>query len=1026
MNPGEASLRRRVTTLTLALAVLIGGVLAFDGLSRLEDPEFTIKHAQVITRYPGATAQEVAEEVTDEIEIAVQQLGQLRWVTSNSRPGLSIVTVTIQDEYDREGLPQVWDELRRKVGDVQGRLPPGAGPSIVNDGFGDVFGIFLAVYGDGFSYAALKDHVDMLQKELLLVEDVAQVSVFGAQQEAIFIEIARERLARLGISEWQVYATLRGRNYVTPSGQVEIGPSHVRIGPGAGLSSVDAIRHTPIQGLVSGRQIYIGDVAEVRREYQDPPTRLLRFDGRPAIGLGISTAEGGNVVNLGEAVKRRLDELQAETPLGLEVGVIYWQSRYVIAAIRAFLVNLAQAIAIVIGVLLLTMGLRSGLIIGGILLITVIATFLPMKSSGVALERISLGALIIALGMLVDNAIVVTEGIQIRIERGMDRLLAAREVVGSTMWPLLGGTLVAILAFGALGFSQDATGEFTRSLFHVITYSLLLSWVFGITLTPLLCALFLRGRDPKAPPKDPYGGAVFRMYRNLLDHCLRNRWATVLAMALLLGVSVRAFGLVEQSFFPDSTTPQFTVDYWTTQGTHVRNTETDLGKLEEYILGSERVGGHRGYRGLEGVRDVATVLGGGALRFMLTYAPEEPNPSYGQLLVEVQDVDRIEALVPEIERFVAAEFPDALVYARRFVLGPGGGSEVEARLGGPDPEVLRGLSEQAKQIMRMDAQARDVRDDWRQPVLVVEPILRLASAARLGLTRQDISRATQRTFGGLTIDLFREGEDLIPIVAQAPEAERAVVDGLFDMQVWSDVARRTVPLEQIVSGFDTGFQDSIVARRNRMPTITPQCNAAFGHASTLQQRLMPKIEAIDLPPGYSLEWGGEYENSRLAKRGLARMFPLMIVLMVLIVVLQFDSLKVPGIIFLTVPLAIIGVTGGLLLSGHPFGFMALLGALSLIGMLVKNGIVLADEMNTQIATGKPRYGAVLDAAVSRLRPVSMAALTTLLGMTPLLLDAFFASMAVTIMGGLAFATVLTMIVVPTLYVIFFRIRPDES
>ncbi len=806
---------------------------------------------------------------------------------------------------------------------------------------------------------------------------------------------------------------------------MEIGSQYVRIGPGAGLGSVEDIGNTLIQGTGSDRQIYLKDVADIRREYEDPPTRIIRFNGRPAIGLGISTIPGGNVVTMGDAVATRLRELEADTPVGIELGVIYWQSRYVNAAISAFIVSLGQALLIVIGVLLFAMGLRSGLLIGVILLLTVVATFIPMKANGVALERISLGALIIALGMLVDNAIVVTEGIQIRIERGVDRLKAAREVVGSTMWPLLGGTIVAILAFGALGFSQDATGEFCRSLFQVITYSLLLSWLLGVTVTPLLCVLLLKGQEDGAEAKDAYGGRMFRAYRALLDFCLSHRWATVLALVLLLAMSVKAFGYVKQSFFPDSTTPQFTVDFWTTQGTFIRDTEADLERLEEYIVGSAKTGGSLGYPGLDGVKDVATVVGGGAIRFMLTYAPEEPNAAYGQLIVEVDDFERIPTLVPEIEAYVEAEFPDAMCYARPFVLGPGGGSKIEVRFRGPDPDVLRDLSEQAKAIMNADPGARDVRDDWRERVKVVEPILLEESVARLGLTRQDISRAMQRTYGGHTVDVYREGDDLIPIVARAPEAERAVVDSLFDLQIWSPEARSTVPIRQVVSGFETEFQDSIIARRNRRSTITPQCNQAFGMASVVQERLMPKIEAIELPPGYSMEWGGEYENSKLAQQGLARVFPLMILLMILIVVVQFNSLKVPTIIFLTVPLALIGVSWGLLLSGNPFGFMALLGALSLIGMLVKNSIVLADEMNAEIAQGKQRYQAVLDASVSRLRPVSMAALTTVLGMIPLLPDAFFVSMAVTIMAGLSFATVLTMVVVPTLYVIFFRIQKDE-
>ena len=1012
MNPGELSIVRRLTALTLTTVLAVGGFLAYRSLPRLEDPEFTIKEAQIVTRYPGATAAEVAEEVTDVIEKAVQQMSQIDRVTSTSRPGLSVVQAIMQNQYDRSKLPQVWDELRRKVGDAQGTLPPGAGPSIVNDDFGDVYGVYFVVYGDGFSYRELKDHVDMLEKELLLVPDVAKVALFGVRDEVIYVEISRPRLAQLGIAEWEIYEALRGRNDVAPSGQVEVGREFIRIVPAPGLGSVESIGNTLIQGLGSDRPVFLRDVARIGRDYVEPPTQIIRFDGRPGIGIGISTVQGGNVVSMGDAVLKRLQELEGETPIGIERGIVYWQSRYVTASIDSFTVSLLQALGIVIAVLLFAMGMRSGVLIGVILLLTVLGTFIPMKIEGVALERISLGALIIALGMLVDNAIVVTEGMQIRIEGGMDPRKAAREVVGSTMWPLLGGTGVAILAFGALGFSQDGTGEFCRSLFQVLTFSLLLSWLLAVTITPLLCMLFL---NPKTSGQgdDPYAGRMFQAYRGLLRFCIRHRWATMAALAVMLALAVKGFGYVQQSFFPDSTTPQFTVDIWTTQGTDIRDTEADLAIIEQDV------------RSIEGVESVATIVGSGTLRFMLTYAPEEPNSAFGQLIVEVEDYRTIPDLIQRIEEGIQAKFPDTLPIGRPFVLGPGGGSKIEARFRGPDPLVVRQLAEQAKSIMRADAGARDVRDDWREQVKVIEPVVAELPAARAGLTRNDIARTLQRTFGGQTVDVYREGDKLIPILARAPEAERGRVDSIYDMQIWSPAAGRSLPLRQVVSRFDTVWEDGIIARRNRLPTITAMCNQVAGNASVVFERLRPAIEAIPLPPGYSMEWGGEYEDSVEAQEGLAVTFPLMILIMVLIVVVQFNSLRLPAIIFLTVPLALIGVTAGLLFTGTPFGFMALLGALSLIGMLAKNSIVLVDEIRIQMAAGLPRMTAIVESSVGRMRPVAMAALTTVLGMIPLLPDAFFKSMAVTVMAGLAFATVLTLLVVPTLYAIFFRVKVDE-
>nr|MDJ0974230.1 efflux RND transporter permease subunit [Planctomycetota bacterium] len=778
-----------------------------------------------------------------------------------------------------------------------------------------------------------------------------------------------------------------------------------------GLDTVESIGSIQITGLGSDRQIYLRDIAEITRGYETPPSTMLRFNGRPAIGVGVSTVQGGNVVTMGNAVRERLRELQADTPIGIEIDAIYFQAEGVTQAVDGFVISLIQAILIVIGVLVFAMGLRSGVLIGAILLLTVLATFIVMKSQGISLERISLGALIIALGMLVDNAIVVTEGIMVKMQRGANPVKAAGEVVGQTMWPLLGATFVAILAFASLGASQDSTGEFCRSLYQVILYSLLLSWLLAVTVTPLFCVTFLKtgsGDDEG----DPYGGVFFRGYRALLHGCIRRRWFTVGVMVVLLAVSLQGFKFVDQSFFPDSTTPQFTLDYWLPEGTDIRKTSDDLAEIEAYLQDQE------------GVESVATTIGQGSMRFMLTYAPEQPNTAYGQMIVRVDDHERIDDLIAGAEEWIAARYPDSLVYGGRFILGPGGGSDIEVRLRGPDPVELRRLSNQVQAIMRADPHTRDVRDDWRQKTKVLRPVIDDTRAARAGLTRKDVSDTLQRTFGGLRVGVYRENEDLIPIVARAPERERSDIGSIKDVQIWSPAAMSSIPMSQVVPRFETVWEDHIIERRNRMPTITPQCNASVGLPSAVLKRLMPEIDALELPPGYVMEWGGEYENSGDAQAGIASKLPIVLLAMVLIVLALFNAIKQPVLIWLTVPLAMIGVTGGLLVAGAPFGFMALLGLLSLIGMMIKNAVVLVDEIDSQIASGKERIVAVLDSGVSRLRPVAMAAFTTVLGMIPLLPDIFFQSLAVTIMAGLGFATVLTLLVVPTLYAIFFKI-PSE-
>ncbi|MCZ6654893.1 MAG: efflux RND transporter permease subunit, partial [Planctomycetota bacterium] len=906
------------------------------------------------------------------------------------------------------------------VNDVQSKLPPGTTTSIVNDDFGDVYGIFYAVYGDGFTFAELKEHVDLLRRELLLVTDVGKVAIYGAQPEVVYVEISRARLARLGVAPQMIYQSLAGQNLVAEAGNVAVGSKYIRIQPSGEFTSVDDIGDLLIlQDDASTTKLYLKDVATIKRGYVDPPRSIMHFDGRPAIGLGISTVAGGNVVTMGEAVKNRLRELEAETPIGIEIGVIAMQSDAVTASISSFIISLAEALAIVIGVLMIAMGLRSGVLIGVILLLTVLATFIVMNMWGVLLERISLGALILALGMLVDNAIVIVEGILVNIQRGMDRVKAAAQIVGQTMWPLFGATVVAVLAFAAIGVSQDSTGEYCRSLFKVILISLMMSWVLAITVTPLLSVMFLKVKDSSdsaGDVADPYGGIFFQIYRGFLSACLRFRWTTVVVLIGMLLLSGYGFGFVRQSFFPPSTRPQFMVHYWLPQGTHITETEAELERVEEYV------------DGLEEVTHVATFVGQGALRFLLTYSPEEANSAYGLFLVSVSDYSAIDRVIADLQEYFYEEHPNAQAFSRRFMLGPGDPSKIQVRFRGPDPDVLRRLAVAAKEIIHDEPSATDVLDDWRQRVPLVRPLVSDTQARNAGITRSQIAKALQSAFTGTQIGVFREGDDLLPIIARSPEAERANIGNLHDVQIWSPVARRAIPIAQVVLGAETRSENSIVRRRDRLPTITVKCDPKVGEASTVFRTLRPRIEQRfkELSEewqlsGYSLEWGGEYEDSGHAQAALKGKLPVVGLLMVLVVICLFNSIRLPLIIFLTVPLSLIGVTAGLLLADQPFGFMAMLGFMSLAGMLIKNAIVLIDEINMQIQQGKQPYNAVIDAGISRLRPVSMAALTTVLGMIPLLTDAFFVALAVTIMFGLAFATVLTLIFVPVLYVCFFRI-----
>jgi len=1008
MNIAQFFIERRVITLVLTFVMLGAGLSSYGKLSRLEDPEFTIKDALVITPYPGASAAEVEEEVSDLLEMAAQQMGQLKHVVSKSDRGLSTLTVTIKDEYRKEELQQVWDELRRKIGDAQGDLPPGAGTSVVVDDYGDVYGIFVAIYGEGYSYAELKDVIDMLRKELLLVEDVGKIDTYGERTEAVYVELDRDRMSQMGISYEVIANELRQRNVVTHAGKVKVGSEFITISPTGGVTTVKDFESILISGG-GKQQIYLRDVATVRRGYVEPQDVLLRYDGHQAIGLGISTIAGGNVVTMGEALERRLAELQERVPVGIGFGKVSIQSEAVSVAINGFLVSLMQAVAIVIIVLLLFMGLRSGLLIGFVLLLTILGTFIFMVPMEVALERISLGALIIALGMLVDNAIVVVDGVLVRLDKGEDVKQGAIDVVKQTALPLLGATVVAVLAFAAIGTSDDKTGEFTQSLYQVVLVSLLLSWVTAVTVTPLLCVMFLKppGKKEGTEAQDPYAGSFYVKYRSLLTTAIRKKYVTLALVTGLFATALWGFGYVDQSFFPPSTRPQFMVDLWLPQGTHIDETTAMVESVEEYLQGKE------------GITHVSSLVGKGGMRFLLTYTPEKLNSAYAQLLVDVESAEQLDQLTIDVEAYLQEHYEDMLAYTSKFQLGPGSVGKIQARLSGPDRTALRELASQVQAIYRADPDAKGIRTDWRQRVKLIQPVMAEEPANLNGIVRPDIANTLLEGFQGKQVGVYREGDLILPIMMRADERERSDVDNMNHLQIWSTAAQAMIPLRQVVSGFETVFEDDIIQRRNRKPTIIVFADPDVGLATSLYDRVAPQVEALDLPPGFELEWGGEYEDSGDAQKGLSAGLPAFSLIMVLITIMLFNSLKQPLIIWLTVPLAIIGVTAGLLLAGQPFGFMSLLGILSLSGMLIKNAIVLIDEINLQREEDKPLLEAIIDSGSSRLRPVGMAASTTAMGMVPLLFDAFFVAMAITIIAGLMFATLLTMFVVPVLYATFY-------
>ncbi|OUL58144.1 efflux RND transporter permease subunit [Pseudoalteromonas ulvae] len=1016
MSIAKLSIEKSVISWMLTLLLVIGGTFSYLGLGQLEDPEFTLKKAMVITAYPGASPQQVEEEVTYPIENVIQQLPYVDYVTSISSPGMSQISVEMKSTYRKEQLRQIWDELRRKINDLSPSLPQGVMPSKVMDDFGDVYGVMFAITGDGYSYDELRDYADYLRRELVLVDGVGKVVMAGEQQPQVLVEISTHKLANLGISANQIFSLLQNQNTVSNAGKIKVGSESIRLHPTGEFKNVKELENLLISSPGASELIYLGDVATVSRGYAEVPTNRMHYGAEQALVLGVSFSSGVNVVEVGQRLAEHLNQLEYQRPHGMDVHTIYNQPVEVEKSVNDFIVSLLEAVAIVIIVLLVFMGLKSGLLIGLILLITVLGTFIFMKLFAIDLQRISLGALIIALGMLVDNAIVITEGILIGIQKGRTRLQAAVDIVEQTKWPLLGATVIAITAFAPIGLSADATGEFAGSLFSVLLISLLLSWFTAITLTPFFAHLLFRDTVTSQQSADPYQGFIYDVYKRVLHTSLHYRKTTLLVMLLALVVSVVGFGKIKQSFFPASNTPMFYLDYWRFQGSDIRQTEADVTKIERYLLDKPEV------------VDVTSTIGQGAPRFMLTYSPEKSYSAYAQLIIRVQHAEQLEPLIADLRAYSQTQLLDAQVKLKRMEIGPSTDAKIEARFSGPDPIILRELAAQAKAVLANDAGAMNIKDDWRARTKVIRPQFNEQKARRLGISKADLDQLLLTSLSGKQVGVYREGTQTLPIIARSPANERLHVDSLNDLQIYSPALQVYIPISQIVDGFETHSEDSLVMRRDRKRTITVMADHdILGNetAAKLFARIKSPIEAIQLPHGYQLEWGGEFESSSKAKTAIFGSLPLGYIAMFAITVLLFNSVKKPLVIWATVPLAMIGVSAGLFVTASPFSFMALLGLLSLSGMLIKNGIVLVDQINLELSQGASPYHAIFDSAVSRVRPVAMAAITTILGMIPLLFDVFFKSMAVTIMFGLGFATILTLIVVPVLYAMIFKIKSDD-
>jgi len=1016
MKLTEYTINNKTVTWMMVMLLSFGGIFSFTKLGRLEDPNFTIKQAVIMVSYPGASAQEVEEEVTLPLENAIQQLTTLDNVTSTSSAGMSQIMVEMKRIYRKDDLAQIWDEMRRKINDLKPYLPPGVEEPRIIDDFGDVYGVYLAITGDGYQYHEISDYVDFLKRELVLVEGVSKVSTGGKHRELVYIEVDRAKLAATKISLRDIQTLLSTENLVANSGQIQMGTEYVRINSSLNSNMDYSGLYNLIIGRSGGDLLYLHDIATINAGYEEPASHLFHYNGKPALTLGVAFSEGVNVVQVGKRIQARLAELESERPIGMQVESIYDQPTQVEQSVNDFIIGLIEAVAIVIIALLFTMGAKPGILMSGVLLINILGTFIVMYIMGIELHRISLGALIIALGMLVDNAIVVTEGILISLKRGLSKLRAATEIVSHTRWPLLGATIIAITAFAPIGLSPDASGEFAGSLFWVLLISLSISWITAVSITPFFCHLMLKvEKQSENNNFDPYAGATYKSYKKLLYLALRNPWRSTVLLVIALAIAIQGFGFVKRAFFPSSSLPMMKMEYWLPQGTDIRTVQADISQIEEQILA------------MPNVEQVVATIGRGADRFMLTYNPEFSNPSFAELIIRTKDYQSLMELKPKIREMVRRDYPQAFTKSKNFELGPSTKAKIEARIIGPDPNVLREYSQKYIEVLEQEPLAINVKQDWRERTKLVQPIYDEAEGRRLGISKSDFDRALLFNANGLQVGLYRNASTLMPIIVRPPLSERRSLSQMADAMVYSSAKMTYVNIGQVMKTIELGWEDPLIKRRDRKRTLSVLADPLESITATnLHSLIRERIEAIELPTGYELEWGGEYEAQQKANVAVFTFVPLGVLVMVVLTVLLFGSAKQTLVVWLTVPLSIIGVTIGLLVMGAPFSFMALLAVLSLIGMQLKNGIVLVEEIKRLREELKYSWhDAVTQAAVSRLRPVTMAAVTTILGMIPLLGDVFFQPMAVTIMFGLGFATLLTLIVVPVLFSLFYSIKYTE-
>lgn len=1012
LNLSYLSVTNPAVTLFAIIVAVAAGALAYLNMGRAEDPTFTIKTMVVTAVWPGATADQMQDLVAEPIEKRIQELAELDYVRTFSRAGSTVLQVQLKDTVRAE-VPEVWYQIRKKINDLRGDLPEGVIGPFFNDEYGDVFSAIYMITGEGLGRAELKDYAERLRTRLLAVEDAAKVALIGEIDERIFVEISHRRLATLGVSPQAIFDAIGQQNGMTAAGAIQTTADEVQVRVTGDLGSLAALRDLPIRA--GSNVIRLGDIAEVKRGYEDPPSYLAFFNGQDAVGVGVSMAEGANVVELGQRLNAAVETFRADLPLGVEITQTSDQADIVDHAFHEFLKAFLEALAIVLFVSFLTLGWRTGIVVALSVPIVLAVVFAIMDAMGLNFDRITLGALIIALGLLVDDAIIAVEMMVVKIEQGYDRIAAASAAWSSTAFPMLTGTLVTAAGFLPVGLAQSTSGEYAGNIFWVVGIALIVSWFVAVIVTPYLGMKLLPPPKPGAHHAS-YDSRLYRMLRAGVTASLRARWWVIGAtMAALVATGV-GMGFVQQQFFPNSARAELFIETRMPEGSSIAATTKAALAAEALVKGDPDV------------RFSSTFVGAGAPRFFFALNPALPNPSFALTVIVAQDAAARDRLRAKIDAAIAAgSVPEARLRVDQIVFGPPVGFPVQFRVVGPDPAEVRRIAAEVRAAMVANPNTIEPQFDWNEQSKTLQVSLDQDRIRALGLNTSDVSNTLQTLLSGVKVTEYRDGTDLIDVIVRAPQEERADPSRLEDLTILLPTGA-AVPLAQLAD-VSYAFEEPILWRRNREMALTVRADIVPGvQAPTVTAQILPALEQIkaSLPAGYRIETGGAVEESNKANAALFQVFPLMFVVMLSLLMLQLRSFSKLSLVFLTAPLGAIGAVAALLIFNAPFGFVALLGVIALAGMIMRNTVILVDQIDHDLAAGATPWEAIVESTVRRARPVVLTALAAILAMIPLARSVFWGPMALAIMGGLIVATVLTLFFLPALYAAWFRVGRDPA